>query len=176
MKKSFFYLCFLLFHIANGYSQNIIKITNLSTNTSVFLKEKDYVQLYYPLNQQKEIFIFGSVRHITESSILLNNGAEIEINKILNIDRVPIVKRSLLPVAILGTSIGIITALANAPLPIQIILTTPATFLTLTYTLKFNRKKLKRNIVGQTVSIDVIGSQTERSPFRKYSLPYSDFP
>jgi hypothetical protein len=176
MKKYFFYLCFLLFNIANGYSQNIIKITNLSTNTSVFLKEKDYVQLYYPLNQQGDIFIFGSVQRITESSILLNNGADFKINKILNIDRVPIVKRSFLPAAIMGTSIGIITALANTPLPILIILTTPATFLTLTYTLKFNRKKLKRNIVGQTVSIDVIGSETEKSYFSEYSPPYDDFP
>lgn len=149
-----FLLILLLAKVSHG--QNVLLIKNRSNSDITTIKEKDYVQLYYLLNQGEKIFVFGNVKDITQTSVTLKTGAEIKIDRIANIARIPLTKRLILPSILMGISISVLGTLTGAPPSLQILAIAPAILITITYVTKVNRRNLKKNQVGYTIDIDIV--------------------
>ena len=171
--KTIIAIIFCLFAFYNSHSQNIIKIKNRNTEKETEIKIGDGVQFYYKISPNNNLFIFGTVRHISESSILLSSRAELNLNNVTHIDRVPLVKRSLPLAALTGISIGVIGIITNAPLILQILAIAPATYISVMHTMKFNRKQLKRNKVGETVDVYILKDSTDKSSYSIYPYPFN---
>jgi hypothetical protein len=142
-------------HISFG--QNVLQINDLSSNKTIKVKKGDNVQFYYALPGEESIFIYGVVRQITNSHVLLSNGAEVSLDRILNVDRVP-VGRSLPLAALFGIGMGVVGVATGGTALVAAIAGTPAITFTLLHTLKYNRRHLRRNEVGRTVEIQVVNT------------------
>jgi len=136
--------------------QNILIIKNLQNNTVTVIKNKDYIQCYYLLNQGEKIFLFGNIKTITKSRIILKSGAEIEVERIANIARIPLTKRLILPSIFMGITISILGTSTGSPPSLQILAIAPAIFIVTTYVTKTNRRILKKNNVGSTIDLEIV--------------------
>jgi len=156
-KQCIFFTCLLFLIMAEiSRGQNILIIKNLQNNTVTVIKNKDYIQCYYLLNQGEKIFLFGNIKTITKSRIILKSGAEIEVERIANIARIPLTKRLILPSIFMGITISILGTSTGSPPSLQILAIAPAIFIVTTYVTKTNRRILKKNNVGSTIDLEIV--------------------
>lgn len=142
-------------HISLG--QNVLQINYLSSNKTIKVKKGDNVQFYYALSGEESIFIYGVVQQITNTHVLLSNGAEVSLDRILNVDRVPI-GRSFPLAALFGIGMGVVGVATGGTALVAAIAGTPAITFTLLHTLRYNRRHLRRNEVGRNVELRVVNS------------------
>ncbi|MFB9293702.1 hypothetical protein [Persicitalea jodogahamensis] len=162
MKNCALVLSIVLFlSIHNSFGQSVLQVSHLSTAKITTIKKGDNVQLYYALPDGESIFIYGSVRQINDNQVLLSNGAEVSIDRILNVDRVPL-KRIIPMAALFGVGIGVVGVATGGTVLVPAIAATPAITFTLFNTLKYNRRHLKRNEVGRTVELQIVA--TDNNP------------
>ncbi|MBB5285681.1 hypothetical protein HNQ92_003841 [Rhabdobacter roseus] len=115
------------------------------------------MQFYYAAMPTGEpLFLFGRLRYLTESSIVLSSGAELALDKITHIDRVPLLKRTLWTSLILGTATGVAAVATQASPTTTVLMMAPAISLNLHYGVKYNRRHLKRNQVGYVVDVTIL--------------------
>lgn len=148
-----------LFCIPFSHSQSLI--VN-SENTSFRIKHGNFVQCIGLTSDSVKTYIFGKVEYIGKSGIQLKrntflggSGGFMLYDNIQNIDKVNVIKRSLLPALVCGLIIGQLMFNSNAPEEIFPFIGTAATYLIIVNAIKINKRKLKRNQVGRTVFLEL---------------------
>ncbi|MFD2935364.1 hypothetical protein [Spirosoma flavum] len=137
-------------------------MTDLSTDKSIDIKRQQFIQCRYTLFQGHQFLAGGVVRDITDSTLIYSTTSfsakrEIPLSAITNLDKVPI-KRSILPAIALGLIFGVTDHYIN-PKRSQAtssVLATIDVLIGVNYVLKWNRRHLNRNIIGETTRLEVI--------------------
>jgi hypothetical protein len=142
------------------YSQDKLRITDIVTNISVDIKEKDFIKCRYYIYRNYTFLAGGIVQKITDSSIVykgrFSKAKQIPISDIVNIDKVPF-RRNIIPAILSGLIAGCADIAINQKRSkvVTSLLITGGVALSLNYVYNWNHRKLNRNTAGHRIRLSV---------------------
>jgi hypothetical protein len=166
-------LCLTAVCPALGQDQ-YFQIKSIGRNKTATVKKGDFLQCIQVSADSMQVFSFGKVRHIDDHGVLLDqnpflpgSGGFVSYGNMQNLEKISILKRSMLPALIGAYIAGQLIWIENLPKAIGPVAGVVAVF-TLVRSIKHKRKSLFESTVNQKVFLITPAAHKNENSYFEY--------